>query len=91
MINWFINASHQVHEDCKGHTEGAMTLEKRAVRSVLRRQKINIKYSTETKIIGTDNILPQALWTKYFIEIQGYILDHKHPTPRQQTMHAATY
>ena len=25
-LNWFIDASHQVHDDCKGHTGGALTL-----------------------------------------------------------------
>merc|ERR1712194_658146 len=27
-LNWFIDASHQVHDDCKGHTGGALTLGK---------------------------------------------------------------
>jgi hypothetical protein len=27
---------------------------------------------TEAELVGIDRILPQALWTKYFIEAQGY-------------------
>ena len=26
ILNWFIDSTHQVHEDCKGHTGGALTL-----------------------------------------------------------------
>ena len=37
---------------------------------------MNTKSSTETEIVGTDDILPQALWTKYFIEVQGYTVEH---------------
>ena len=75
-FNWFINASHQVHDDCKGHTGGALTLGKGATTSICRGEKTNTKSSTETEIVGTDDILPQALWTKYFIEAQGYTVEH---------------
>ena len=27
-LNWFIDTSHQVHDNCKGHTGGALTLGK---------------------------------------------------------------
>ena len=30
MLNWFIDASHKVHDDCEGHTGGALTLGKGA-------------------------------------------------------------
>ena len=76
MINWFIDASHQVHDDCKGHTGGAMTMGKGAITSISRGQKTNTKSSTETEMVGTDDILPQTLWTKYFIEAQGYTVEH---------------
>ena len=66
-LNWFIDASHQVHDDYKGHTEGALTLGKGAATSICRGQNTNTKSSTE--IAGTDNILMQALWTKYFIKV----------------------
>ena len=31
ILNWFIDSAHQVHEDCKGHTGGALTLGQGAV------------------------------------------------------------
>ena len=60
-LNWFIDASHQVYDDCKGHTGGALTLGKGATASIYRGQKMNTESSTETEIVGTDDILPQAL------------------------------
>mmetsp|Transcript_13201 Transcript_13201/g.12816 ORF Transcript_13201/g.12816 Transcript_13201/m.12816 type:complete len:160 (-) Transcript_13201:301-780(-) len=40
-----------------------------------KKQKINTKSSTEYEVIGADNALPQMLWTKYFMEEQGYNID----------------
>jgi hypothetical protein len=33
---------------------------------------LNTKSSTEAELVGVDDVLPQALWTKYFMEAQGY-------------------
>ena len=60
-LNWFIDVWHQVHDECKGHTGGALTLGKGATISICRGQKTNTKSSTETEIVGTDDILPQAI------------------------------
>lgn len=38
-------------------------------------QKLNTESSTEDDIIGTNEALPQMMWTKYFIEAQGYGID----------------
>jgi hypothetical protein len=37
-----------------------------------KKPKLNTKSSTEAELVGIDDILPQALWTKYFMEAQGY-------------------
>jgi hypothetical protein len=34
------------------------------------RQKLNTKSSTEAELVGLDDVLPQALWTKCFVEAQ---------------------
>ena len=71
-IRWWVDASYAVHADCKGHTGAMMTLGEGATTSVSTKQKINGRSSTENELIGADDILPRALWTKYFIEAQGY-------------------
>ena len=72
----FIDASHQVHDECKGYTGGIFALETVAVTNIFRGQKTNTESLTETENLGTDDILPQALWTKYSFEAQGYTVEH---------------
>ena len=33
---------------------------------------MNTKSSTKAELVGVDDVMPQALWTRYFIEAQGY-------------------
>ena len=33
------------------------------------------KSSTEAELIGADNAMPHMLWTRYFLEAQGYGID----------------
>ena len=71
-IKWYVDASYAIHDDCKGHTGALMTFGKGSVTSISRKQKLNGKSSTEAELIGVDEVLPQILWTRYFIESQGY-------------------
>ena len=75
-LNWFIDSAHQVHEDCKWHTGEELTLGQGAVISKSSGQKMNTKSSSETELVGVDNLLPTVLWTKYFIKAQGYNVEH---------------
>ena len=34
--------------------------------------KLNSKSSTEAELIATSEVLPQILWTRYFLGDQGY-------------------
>ena len=36
------------------------------------KQKLNVKSSTEGESVGTDDTLPQVLWTNYFLKAQGF-------------------
>jgi hypothetical protein len=72
IIKWWIDASYGVHHDMRSHTGGTMSMGTAAVYSTSHRQKLNTKSSTEAELVGSDNVLPQALWTKYFMEAQGY-------------------
>ena len=56
----------------RGHTGGGLTLGKGAVFSRSTKQKINTKSSTEMELVGTDDMLPQILWTNYFMRAQGW-------------------
>jgi hypothetical protein len=65
---WFVDSSHGVHADCRGHTGAGMTLGKGAVMSSSRKQKINTRSSTESEIVGVDDL--------YFLQEQGYGTTH---------------
>ena len=39
---------------------------------LLWKKKINGRSSTEAKIVGADDALPQCLWSRYFVEGQEY-------------------
>ena len=42
------------------------------ISSFSRKQKLNGKSLTEAESIVIDEALPQVLWTKYFVENEGY-------------------
>jgi hypothetical protein len=71
-IHWCIDGSHQVHEDCRGQIGCLMTMGKGAARSSSNKMKCNTQSSTETELILLHNILPDVIWTRYFVEYQGY-------------------
>jgi hypothetical protein len=72
VIKWYVDASFAVHPDMKSHTGGAMTLGKGVIYGTSTRQKINTKSSTEAELVGVNDLMPQILWTRYFLEAQGY-------------------
>ena len=71
-----MDASAFIHMDMKGYTGGMMTLSNGAVISKSIKQKVNTDSLTISKLIGTHNMIPEILWTKYFVEAQGYKVDH---------------
>jgi hypothetical protein len=72
IIKWWVDASYGVHHDMRSHNGGAMSIRTGAIYSTSKRQKLNTKSSTDAELIGVDDVLPQALWSKYFMEAQGY-------------------
>lgn len=72
IFKWLIDVVYAVRKNMKSHTGGVLTLEKGALYSRSTKQKINTKSSTEGEIVGVDDILPQVLWTNYFMRAQGY-------------------
>lgn len=49
-----------------------MTLGDGAVINVSLKQKINTKSSTETELVGVDDVISTVLWALYYIQAQGY-------------------
>jgi hypothetical protein len=74
-VHWYVDGSHQVHKDCRGQIGCLMTIGKGASISSLNVVKYNIQSSTETELISIHNKLPDIIWTRYFVEGQGYNID----------------
>ena len=56
-------------------TGATMSMGKWSIYSRSTQQKLNTKSSTEAELVGVDDVMPQVLWTKYFLEAQGYKID----------------
>jgi hypothetical protein len=72
MIKWWVDASFAAHRDMRSHAGGTMSLGKGSIHSTSVRQKLNTKSSTEAELVGVDDVMPMTLWTRQFMEGQGY-------------------
>lgn len=82
LAKWWVDRSFAVHPDMRSHTGRVLSLGKGAIYRTLTRQKLNTRSSTEAKLIAVNNVMPQTLWTRHFLEAQGC-------TPRQSKHDAA--
>jgi hypothetical protein len=72
VIKWYVDASFAVHPDFKSHTGATMSFGKGAPITMSRKQKLNTRSSTEAELVGADDAINQVLWTRLFMEAQGY-------------------
>ena len=72
VIKWYVDASFAVHPDFKSHTGAVMTMGEGAVQTISPKQKLNTRSSTESELVGGDDSITKILWTRLFIEAQGY-------------------
>jgi hypothetical protein len=72
VVKWYVDASFAVHPDFNSHTSAVMTLGKGAMQSIARKQKMNVRSSTEGELVAVDDAATMILWTKLFLEAQGY-------------------
>jgi hypothetical protein len=73
IVKWWVDGSFTVHPDMKSHTGATMSLSTKGyVYSTSVRHKLNTKRSTEAELVAVDDVMPQVMWTRYFLEAQGY-------------------
>jgi KUP system potassium uptake protein len=75
VIKWWADASFAVYPDMKSHTGGLGSLGKGAVMSVSSKQKLNSTSSTEGELISASDLMPKVIWTRYFLDAQGYSVE----------------
>ena len=75
LHKWLVDAAFAVHSDYKSHTGGVMTYGRGAIQSISRKQKLNTRSSTEAELVAADDAATMILWTKSFLEEQGYAIN----------------
>ena len=56
----------------RGHTGGGLTLGTGFPIVTSTKQKLNTRSSTESELVGVDDMMPSILWSRYFLKAQGY-------------------
>jgi hypothetical protein len=69
---WYVDALFTMHPNMCGHTGGGLTVGRGFPISVLPKQKLNTRSSTESELVGIDDLVPIICWTHYFLLSQGY-------------------
>ena len=70
-----MDASFAVHDDMKSRTGLCMSLGKGSVYAASTKQKLNTNSSTESELVGVSDGIPKMIWTRYFMEAQGYNIE----------------
>jgi len=72
IVKWFVDASFAVHPNMRSHTGGAITLGRGCPIVTSTKQKLNTRSSTESELVGVDDLMTSILWTRNFLKAQGY-------------------
>ena len=72
VIQWWVDASFATHPKCRSHTGATLSFGKGSVYSMSSKQKLNTRSSTEAELVGINDVLSMILWTRLFLEGQGY-------------------
>jgi hypothetical protein len=73
-LKWHVDAAFAVHPDFKSHTGATMSMGKGAITSISRKQRMNTRSSTEAELVAADEVVGPMLWTRQFLEAQGYLV-----------------
>ena len=68
----YVDASFAVHPDFRSHTGAVTTLGRGAVMTGSNKQGLNTRSSTDAEHVGADERIGPAIWSKHFLEAQGY-------------------
>ena len=68
----YVDASFATHDDMKSHTGSVITLGRGPVMANSRIQRLTTLSSAESELVGLSESLGQVLWTRMFLEAQGY-------------------
>ena len=62
-LEWYVDASFAVHPNMRGHTGAGLTMGRGCPIVCSTKQKLNTRSSTESELVGIDDMMPMILWT----------------------------
>ncbi len=71
-LEWYVDASFTVHPNMRGHTGGELMMGTGFPIVGSWKKKLDTRSSTESKIVGVDDMMSSILWTCHFLIAQGY-------------------
>jgi hypothetical protein len=71
VIKWLTGASFAVQNDMRSQTGATMLMGRGGIYNMARKQKLNTTSSTESEVVGADDVIPQMIWTRTFLLEQG--------------------
>ena len=72
VMKWYVDVGFAIHPDFKSHTGGGVTMGKGFPISNSRKQRLNTRSSTDSELVGADDMSQLILWTDLFMDAQGY-------------------
>jgi hypothetical protein len=72
VLMWYVDASFSVHPNMRSHTGGGLTMGRGFPIITSTKQKLNTRSSTESELVGVDDMMPIVVWSRYFLMAQGY-------------------
>jgi hypothetical protein len=76
IVKWWVDASYATRKNMRSQTGGTMSLGKGSIHSMSRKQKLNTTSSTEAELGAADDVMPQIIWKRYFLQGQGVEVSH---------------
>jgi hypothetical protein len=77
LIKWYVDCTFAMHPDFKSHTGGNMTYGQGTPSHIYVQEakKHNTRSSKEAKLVGPDDLSTLILWTRLFMQEQGYEIE----------------
>jgi hypothetical protein len=75
VVKWWCDAAYAVRNDYKSQTGSTMSMGRGTIMNKSGKQKLNTKSSTEAELVGASDTVPQMIWTNYFLQSQGFIIN----------------
>jgi hypothetical protein len=76
-LHTWVDASHAIHENMRGHTGGCMSTGVGVIHGKASKQKMNTKSTTESEVVGVSEYIPYKIQMINILKGQGYALDKK--------------